>query len=59
MTKLSNATGPEPEIDIWVCLSCGRTVTAPKLRTYDPDTLCRCRYAAGVITQMQLVKRPA
>ena len=29
------------EVDIWTCPKCGQTVTAPKIRTYDPNTICK------------------
>lgn len=27
--------------DIWACLKCGRTVTAPKVRCWNPNTICK------------------
>lgn len=29
------------DLDIWVCLKCGRTITAPKNRNYEPNIICK------------------
>jgi len=39
---VSSLNGMESEgLDIWTCPECGRTVTAPKIRNYDPNTTCK------------------
>lgn len=33
--------------DMWVCLNCGRTIKAPQVRAYEPNTIC-CDYTLMV-----------
>lgn len=47
---------PSPSIDVWICAYCGQSVTAPKSRTYQPNTTCKNHN--GFVVMMGRVKGP-